>query len=169
MLKFDLEVMKMSLLHDARQELWQELQGLNEEQLNQKLSDDTWSIQEVAEHLKKMDLVAAKHLAAEGKKAPIKEYEPKPVEMAEDRSRKATAPSIVEPERKHVTPTHLKDELDTAREQLNQILSTFTEDDFKRVIAHPVFEELSLKQYLDFIGAHEKRHIHQIKEIKEQL
>lgn len=31
MLKFDLEVMKMSLLHDARQELWQELQGLNEE------------------------------------------------------------------------------------------------------------------------------------------
>lgn len=90
--------------------------------------------------------------------------------MAEDRSRKATAPSIVEPERKHVTPTHLKDELDTAREQnFNQILSTFTEDDFKRVIAHPVFEELSLKQYLDFIGAHEKRHIHQIKEIKEQL
>lgn len=52
----------MSLLHDARQELWQELQGLNEEQLNQKLSDDTWSIQEVADHLKKMDLVAATHL-----------------------------------------------------------------------------------------------------------
>ncbi|WP_342498337.1 DinB family protein [Bacillus sp. FSL M8-0350] len=160
----------MSILHEARQELWHELQGLSEEQLNQKLSDDTWSIQEVADHLKKMDLVAAKHLAAEGKKAPIKEYEPKPVEMAEDRSKKATAPSIVEPERKHVTPpTHLKDELDTAREQLNQILSTFTEEDFKRVIAHPVFKELSLKQYLDFIGAHEKRHIHQIKEIKEQL
>lgn len=58
----------MSLLHEARQELWQELQGLNEEQLNQKLSDDTWSIQEVTDHLKKMDLMAAKHLAAEGKK-----------------------------------------------------------------------------------------------------
>ena len=159
----------MSLLHEARQELWKELQGVSEEQLNQKISDDTWSIQEVTDHLKKMDLVAARHLAAEGKRAPIKEYAPKPVEMAEDRSRKATAPSIVDPERKHVTPSHLKDELDTAREQLNQILSTFTEDDFKRVIAHPVFEELSIEQYLDFIGAHEKRHIHQIKEIKEQL
>ncbi|BBP91792.1 hypothetical protein BsIDN1_54100 [Bacillus safensis] len=55
----------MSILHEARQELWHELQGLSEEQLNQKLSDDTWSIQEVADHLKKMDLVAAKHLAAE--------------------------------------------------------------------------------------------------------
>lgn len=85
----------MSLLHDARQELWQELQGLNEEQLNQKLSDDTWSIQEVADHLKKMDLVAAKHLAAEGKKAPIKEYEPKPVEMAEDRSKKPVRPVLL--------------------------------------------------------------------------
>ncbi|MFS0657073.1 DinB family protein [Bacillus sp. 179-C3.3 HS] len=159
----------MSLLHEARQELWQELQGLNEEQLNKKMSEDTWSIQEVADHLKKMDLVAAKHLAAEGKKAPLKEYEPKPVELAEDRSNKATAPSIVEPDRKHVTPTQLKDELDTARDQLNQILSSFTEEDFKRVIAHPVFKELSIKQYLDFIGAHEKRHIHQIREVKEQV
>ncbi|MEI4791433.1 hypothetical protein WAX46_14745 [Bacillus sp. FJAT-53060] len=34
------------------------------------------------------------------------------VEMAEDRSRKTTAPSNVEPEQKHVTPTHLKDELE---------------------------------------------------------
>ncbi|OLP64044.1 hypothetical protein BACPU_27900 [Bacillus pumilus] len=159
----------MSLLHEARQELWQELQGVNEEQLNKKMSDDTWSIQEVADHLKKMDLVAANHLATNGKKAPIKKYTPKPVEMAEDRSRKVTAPSIVAPDRKYVTPTQLKDELDTAREQMNQILSTFTEEDFTRVIAHPVFEELSLKQYLDFIGAHEKRHIHQIKEIKEHL
>lgn len=62
----------MSILHEARQELWHELQGLSEEQLNQKLSDDTWSIQEVADHLKKMDLVAAKHLAAEGKKHRLK-------------------------------------------------------------------------------------------------
>lgn len=62
----------MSLLHEARQELWQEPQGLSEEQLNQKLSDDTWSIQEVADHLKKMDLVAKKHLVAEGKKHRLK-------------------------------------------------------------------------------------------------
>ncbi|MGE6629805.1 DinB family protein [Bacillus sp. NPDC077027] len=159
----------MSLLHEARQELWQELKGLNEHMLNQKISDEKWSIQEVADHLKKMDLISAKHLASQVKTAPIKDYQEKPVESAEDRSRKASAPSIVEPDRKHVTSTQLKDELDTAREQLNQIVSTFTEEDYNRVVPHPVFEELSVKQYLDFIGAHEKRHIHQIKEIKDQL
>ena len=34
---------------------------------------------------------------------------------------------------------------------------------------HPIFGLMSLKQWIPFVGYHEKRHILQIKEVKEKL
>ncbi len=74
----------MSLLDDGREELWEEVEGLKEEELNEKLCDDSWSIEEVGDDLKKMEVVGGKDVGGEGKKVAIKEYEGKGVEMGED-------------------------------------------------------------------------------------
>lgn len=43
----------MSIFNEARKELWSEIQGLSDETLNKRPSEDEWSIQEVIDHLKK--------------------------------------------------------------------------------------------------------------------
>jgi uncharacterized damage-inducible protein DinB len=48
----------MSIFNEARKELWSEIQGLSDEMLNKRPAEDEWSIQEVIDHLKKIDLMA---------------------------------------------------------------------------------------------------------------
>lgn len=63
----------------------------------------------------------------------------------------------------------LKAELDNVRTQLTSVIAAFHDEDFQRVPPHPIFEELTVRQWLDFIGHHERRHIKQIKEVKQKL
>lgn len=159
----------MSIFNEARKELWSEIQGLSDETLNKRPSEDEWSIQEVIDHLKKIDLMALQILKEQIKHAPVKTIEDKPVYQSEDRSSKRKAPPYAEPERKTADALTLKAELDNVRTQLTSVIAAFHDEDFQRVLPHPVFEELTVRQWLDFIGHHERRHIKQIKEIKQKL
>lgn len=76
----------MSIFNEARLETWNELKGLSDEKLNQKPSAEEWSIREVLDHLKKIDMTAQKMLKERVKDAPIKEIEEKPLEVAQDLS-----------------------------------------------------------------------------------
>ncbi|MEC1346617.1 DinB family protein [Bacillus haynesii] len=158
----------MSIFNEARKELWSEIQGLSDETLNKRPAEDEWSIQEVIDHLKKIDLMALQILKEQIKHAPVKTIEDKPVHQLEDRSSKRKAPPYAEPERKTADALTLKAELDNVRTQLTSVIAAFHDEDFKRVLPHPVFEELTVRQWLDFIGHHERRHIKQIKEIKQK-
>lgn len=159
----------MSIFNEARQQTWEELKGLSDEEFNQKPAADEWSIREVLDHLKKIDETAQTLLSKHAKDAPLKEIEEKPMEFIEDRTNKRPAPSHLEPEQKRISVIEAKQELDTARQQLTAVISSLNEEDFKRVLPHPVFQELTIRQWIDFIGHHEMRHINQIEEIKQKI
>lgn len=65
----------MSIFNEARLETWNEVKGLSDEKLNQKPSSDEWSIREVLDHLKKIDMTAQNMLKERVKEAPVKEIE----------------------------------------------------------------------------------------------
>ncbi|MEW4059725.1 hypothetical protein CHH79_10065 [Bacillus siamensis] len=159
----------MSIFNEARQQTWEELKGLSDEEFNQKPAADEWSVREVLDHLKKIDESAQSLLSKQAKDAPFKKIEEKPMEFIEDRTNKRPAPSQLEPEQNRISVIEAKQELDTARQQLTAVISSLNEEDFERVLPHPVFQELTIRQWIDFIGHHEKRHINQIKEIKQKI
>lgn len=159
----------MSIFNEARLETWNEVKGLSDEKLNQKPSSDEWSIREVLDHLKKIDMTAQNMLKERVKEAPVKEIEEKPLTAAQDRSNKRKAPAHLEPDHDFISGSQMKRELDVVREQLTAVIASLKEEDFERVLPHPVFQELTVRQWIDFIGHHEKRHLSQIKEIKEKI
>ncbi|MEC1292297.1 DinB family protein [Bacillus mojavensis] len=159
----------MSIFNEARLETWNEVKGLSDEKLNQKPSSDEWSIREVLEHLKKIDMAAQNMLKEQVKEAPIKKIEEVPLTAAQDRSNKRKAPARLEPDHDFISGSQMKRELDVVREQLTAVIASLKEEDFERVLPHPLFQELTVRQWIDFIGHHEKRHLSQIKEIKEKI
>lgn len=44
----------MSIFNEARQQIWEELKGLSDEEFNRKPAADEWSVREVLDHLKKL-------------------------------------------------------------------------------------------------------------------
>lgn len=89
----------MSIFNEARQQTWEELKGLSDEEFNQKPAADEWSVREVLDHLKKIDESAQSLLSKQAKDAPFKKIEEKPMEFIEDRTNKRPAPSQLEPEK----------------------------------------------------------------------
>ncbi|MEH6974214.1 MULTISPECIES: DinB family protein [Bacillus] len=159
----------MSIFNEARKETWSEIRELSDDDINKRPEQDEWSIQEVLDHLKKLDLQAARLFRERIRSAPFRTIEAKPVHVSEDRSVKRKAPDSLEPERKTTDLLAIKAELDHARSQLTTVIATLQEEDFERVLPHSVFKELTVRQWIDFIGHHEKRHVKQIQEIKKKL
>lgn len=53
MVKLKQEGIFMSIFNEARKELWNEIQGLPDNDINKRPAENEWSIQEVLDHLKK--------------------------------------------------------------------------------------------------------------------
>ena len=50
-----------------------------------------------------------------------------------------------------------------------EIIAANEKDLEQKSFPHPLFKELSLKQWIPFVGLHEKRHLLQIEELKSKL
>lgn len=122
----------MSVFNEARKETWSEIQGLSDDVINTKPGKDEWSIQEVLDHLKKIDLKTAQLFKENIRSAPLKAIQAKPVEASENRYDKRKAPDFLEPERKTKDCLTIKTELDHARQQLTSIIASFHKADFQR-------------------------------------
>ncbi|RLQ96082.1 DinB family protein [Falsibacillus albus] len=153
-----------------REELFKSVSGLSDEQLNQKPSDDEWSIMQVLEHLYLMESAVAKSITAQVEKGKINPAEDKPIHLTPNRLTKVSAPSYVVPSVEPKSLEEMKGKLAASRELLNQAAAAGDPIIMeKKSFPHPVFGDLSLKQWVPFVGYHEKRHIHQIEEIKHRL
>lgn len=60
----------------------------------------------------------------------------------------------------------MKRELDVVRERLTAAIASLKEEDLKRVLPHPVFQELTVRQWIDFIGHHENGTSARLKKLK---
>ncbi|MGG0642605.1 DinB family protein [Sporosarcina gallistercoris] len=163
---------------EARTKLMDTVSGLSDEELNWKASEDKWSIRQVLEHLYLMEGGVAKTIQSQLKMQdthetadkPIERTVDKPIERTVDRSTKVEAPDFARPGDDFATGAQLKDKLNASHHLLQQLEVTVPADQLKAgSYPHPIFGDMSLDQWIPFVGYHELRHIEQIQEVKEAM
>jgi uncharacterized damage-inducible protein DinB len=152
---------------NVREELIRETEQMTDEQLNMKPSQDVWSPAQILDHLYLMETVITgglKHILMNGQK---KEASEKPLQLVIDRSRKVPAPENLKPAEGPFSKEELFSKLDRSRRELINFAETAPEQELEeKAMKHPHLGDLSLKQWIEFIGYHEKRHLLQLLEVR---
>ncbi|MBP1947401.1 DinB family protein [Virgibacillus litoralis] len=162
--------MGLEINNQAREELLIEVNGISDENLNRKPSENRWSIKQVLEHLYLMEGAITKNIGSQLAHGEFVDTADKPIELSVDRSRKVDAPGFSQPSESFVTLAELKQKLEATHSGLSELADTSDEKLLaERGFEHSVFGQMSLKQWIPFVGYHEKRHTEQIKEVKEDL
>ncbi|WP_169891210.1 DinB family protein [Litchfieldia alkalitelluris] len=161
----------MEQIKEIREQLLNEVKGLSNEQLNQKENSDEWSIMEILEHLHLIEETASKaiqeSLSETTHNTPTSE---KPIQFTTNRRHKVKAPANLVPSGNYVTIDEMEQRLTTSRSNLIDIISKPSGQELtQKSYPHPIFGDLILTQWVEFLGLHELRHLEQIKEIKESL
>ncbi|MEH7494099.1 DinB family protein [Neobacillus niacini] len=161
----------MEILLSTRNKVLDEISGLSYEQLNKKLGVETWSVAQVCHHLYLTESVFTQAISFGLAKSNGKKAEPKPVQLAVDRSQKVKAPDMVVPGDE---PLELEKITELLNQSRNLFLEFYNQLEDKSILAeksakHPLFGYTPLDQWVDLIYLHEERHIEQIREIKSLL
>jgi hypothetical protein len=154
---------------EIREEVLQSVLGLTDTQLNEKPTGK-WSIMQVLEHLYLLERLVVHQMSKVMLSDEETAIEDKPINRVIDRTNKFEAPSYVTPSDDFTTFTTIEEKLLKSRSALEAFLVDADEEKMlKRSIKNPVLGPLNLKQWVEFIGWHEKRHLAQIEEIKGEL
>ncbi|ASN06658.1 DinB family protein [Virgibacillus necropolis] len=160
----------MQINEEARAELYNEVNGLSDEELNKKPADDKWSIKQVMEHLFLMEGAITKAIINQLENGDEVNADPKPIEATTNRGIKVDAPDYATPNDDFATLDELKLKLTATHQGLIKVEETVDEKELEaKGFPHPLFGQISLMQWIPFVAYHEKRHILQIKEVKEKL
>ncbi|MCK1992749.1 DinB family protein [Peribacillus muralis] len=153
-----------------REEILNTVNGLSDEQLNAHPEEGRWSIIQVLDHLYLMERAITKSIADKLKSDERVPAVDKPIELTVNRDVKVEAPSYVVPSDSFQTLDEVKDKLAESRSAFVQLVDNADENDLEqKSFPHPLFKDLSLKQWIPFVGFHEKRHLLQIEELKSKL
>ncbi|WP_057912345.1 DinB family protein [Peribacillus muralis] len=153
-----------------REEILNTVNGLSDEQLNANPEKGRWSIIQVLDHLYLMERAITKSIADKLKSDERVQAVDKPIELTVNRDVKVEAPSYVVPSDSFQTLDEVKDKLAESRSAFVQLVHNADENDLEqKSFPHPLFKDLSLKQWIPFVGFHEKRHLLQIEELKSKL
>ncbi|MEK5068438.1 DinB family protein [Sporosarcina sp. FSL K6-1508] len=153
-----------------REAVLRSVENLSDEQLNEQVEEGRWSIMQVLNHLYLMERAIVHTLSNQLANGENKTTVDKPIQFTTDRSTKVLAPSFATPSDDFIALTNMKSNLTTSRENLNTLVASADKTLLaQRTYPHPVFGDLSLEQWIPFIGLHEKRHLAQIEEVKEKL
>lgn len=160
-----LEIVVLERLDRIRQTLLKGIEGITDQELNDR-TEGSWSISEVLEHLYLTEVVVAKQVA----KSLREESQPaaeKPVHLTAQRGKQVAAPEVLIPKDEVRTLEEIIIKLENSRKALLYVIEhAKPEVDWTQKSAkHLAFGWLSLKQWIEFLGYHEQRHIQQIEEI----
>lgn len=162
--------MKLKENIQIRNMLFETVEDLSNEQLNKKVSEDQWSIMQVLDHLYLMEAGLVKIMTKTFKTGPSETISDKPIHLTLDRTLKFNAPNYFVPTNQFVTIEEMKQKLTESRKALHTFVEETKDSNLEdKGFPHPAFGQTNLKQWIPFIGLHEKRHIEQINEIKNQL
>ena len=160
----------MEMLHKIREEILGSVSDLTDDQLNQKAKEESWSIAQVLEHLYLMEENAVRLISHS---LTLNEFEAPgtfPLHIIADRTKKISAPEFLLPANNFQTLGELKQKLATSRASLEKIAQETSEEELnQKTFAHRRFGVLTLSQWIELVGYHEKRHVGQIEEIKQAL
>ncbi|WP_409305040.1 DinB family protein [Peribacillus sp. SCS-155] len=160
----------MEANNKIREEVLQAVMGLSDEGLNVKLEEGKWTIMQVLEHLYLTERTITNMISHQLVNGGSKKVSDKPIELTVVRTTKAQSPSFMVPSEDFMTLEEMKNKLSKSREAFSNVVNTADPTLLEqRSYVHPVFGELSLKQWIPFVGLHEKRHLAQIEELKSGL
>ncbi len=160
----------MNINEIAREELLKSVEGLSDEQLNRVVEEGNWSIAQILEHLYLTEGTVGKLIQRELQKDNKQPADEKPVHLTVNRSQKFNAPSYLVPSTNHKSLEEMKEKLNQSRSQLMAVVDDVDDTTLQnKSYLHPAFGTLNLKQWYEFIGYHERRHIAQIEEVKASL
>lgn len=155
---------------EIRNQLLETVSGLTDDQLNEPEEKGRWSIMQTMHHLYLMEKSIAIIISNRLKSKITVPAEPKPIEMTVDRSRKVDAPIFVVPTKRYMSLEKMKGKLEESRNELNKVAHNADQIALEQnSYPHPVFGPMPLKQWIPFVGFHEKRHLAQIEEIKQKV
>ncbi|MBI4913061.1 MAG: DinB family protein [Acidobacteria bacterium] len=163
----------MDLLARGKADLEKSLAGLSQAQLHFKTSPDRWSILECAEHIALTAEFLGEKVVFKGLSGP-----PEPAKRAEigavdslvilgveDRSKTFQAPDMLKPPGKWKDGPSVLAAYASAHARLAGAIEK-GEGLRVRVAPHPAFGALDLYQWVLLTGAHTRRHLQQIAEVK---
>ncbi|MEC1722963.1 DinB family protein [Schinkia azotoformans] len=158
------------LLKSVRKQLLDEVDALSDKQLNQKLSEDKWSVSQVIRHLIFIDEIVLPALKKAVQQEKSMRVVDKNIAFILDRKNKLRSP-FPDPSTVFMSKDELLKKLNHVRTPLIEYLGQLTEETVfeDKSMVHPLFGPMNIKQILEFMALHEKRHIEQIKELKESI
>ncbi|MFC0271150.1 DinB family protein [Metabacillus herbersteinensis] len=161
----------IAALQSIREEVLNEISDIPQESINERENEEKWSIGQVLDHLQRTERVvtqSVKYILTKGKECEVTD---KPLEIIVDRSRKVTAPENIAPTNEPVDKLKAITLLEESRRDLLNFLETLPEDTNlkNKAMKHPFVGDLSTQQWIEFIGYHERRHLYQLREIKEAI
>lgn len=160
----------MKVNEEAREKLLEEVAGLTDEEVNWKPSEEKWSVRQVLEHLYLMEGGIAKTIQSQLRSDEHHSTPHKPIERTVDRTQKVEVPDFARPGDTFYTLDELKSKLHESHNALQKIENRVPADQLEvKSYPHPVFGDMSLAQYIPFVGYHELRHIEQIQEVKDAM
>lgn len=150
--------------NQIRKELYQTIEGLTDEQFNKVPDKGGWSAKQILEHLVKMETVIATNIARELKNPDSPNSRKKPIGISTSRLVKVNAPEYTAPSDEYESKTEMQKKLHEARLFLLDVYESGTKEMFrKKSFKHPIFGQVPLIQWFEFVGLHEKRHVKQLK------
>lgn len=154
----------------ARQEILNSICNLSDQQLNEVIEKDQWTIAQVVEHLLLFEENAVRGIQKTLLKDETQLTESQPLHLVAERNEKREAPDFLLPSNEIQTLDSLKRKLAESREALVSSLQDVSEEELsQKAFPHRRFGLLSIKQWVDLIGYHEQRHLLQIEELKSAL
>lgn len=162
--------MDMKVNEEAREALWNSVRDVHHERFNQKPAADEWSIKQILEHLYLMEGAIANNIEKQLASGKEEEAKKRPIELSVDRTTKVEAPNEFQPTDDEASILEMEEKLATSHQALQKIANEYNEATLaKKSMPHPAFGNMSLDQWVTFVGYHEERHTKQIEEVKEKL
>ena len=161
-------------LKETQKDFLAAINGLSDAQWKFKAAPDRWSIAECSEHIavaedtiwKLVTEKAMKEPAAPEKRAEVAGKDELILTKVPDRSRKAKAPEILVPTGRFASKEDLIKNFEATRAAEIAYLKDTKDDLRDHFEEHPAFKTLDAYQWFLLNGAHSKRHILQIEEVK---
>ena len=151
---------------EAREELLNYVSNLSDSEAALVSENDEWSILNILEHLYVIEKVMTseiKQILEKGERK--KAFKHKPLDSTLDRSSKFKAPENMKPNKEFTSILQAEERLASSRQSLIELLESYAPLEFKANSGkHPAFGTISVEQWVEFIGLHERRHLAQIKE-----
>lgn len=161
---------KMEDLHKVREIVLSSVANLTDDQLNENVGEESWSIAQVLEHLYLMEENVVRLISHALQQEKFEAPGTFQLQLVVDRSKKIAAPEFLNPSNNFKTLDVLKENLAFSRSSLEEIVQETSEEELnQKTFAHRRFGVLTLNQWIALVGYHEQRHLGQIEEIKDVL